>query len=638
MLGIKSVKNKIKSMKEFIKRITRTITIIWKSSRISAVISLVATIFNGAIIPINMLIGKYFIDSVINALNNRNNYEFRNEVFIWLGLEFGVAILSYVINRLSRYFYDIQIKTLNIYISGLLIEKSNKLDISYFEDSEFYNKIEKANNESLSSVMGIMSALIEIVKNCSSLVGSIIIVIKLNPLILFLCIVTTIPMFYINVTVSKWKYDVYNKRIEESRFASYLQRLLMHYNNIKEIKLNRLGNYFENIIISTYKKHINQDKFIGKKQFKRLTAADCLNSIISYCYKLYVVFLTLNKGLTIGSMTMYISALTNVDNSVKNTLDNFTLLYSNNLYIENLFSVLELEPRIIDKGGEKTFNKKEINLIEFRNVSFKYPNTDRYILKDINLTIRGNQTCAIVGLNGSGKTTLIKLMTRLYDPTEGDILIDGINIKEYSLESLYKNIGVVFQDFMKYPFTVKENIGFGNIEDIEKMELIDLAARKSNAYDFIQKLDEKYDTKLEKLWTNGVDLSLGQWQKLAISRAFVSDAAILILDEPTASLDAVAEYELYKNFKELIGSSTSILISHRFSTVKMSDVIYVIEDGMITEAGTHEDLMLNNGLYAKLYIMQAESYQLPGRVEQKNKKAREKIDIVASDGSVIMIG
>nr|WP_261830186.1 ABC transporter ATP-binding protein [Clostridium sp. TW13] len=559
-------------------------------------------------VSVTTIISKYFLDSITIVLTNSNTYEAKKHAFFWLILEFTVVIFSYILNRLNSYFADIQSKSLNIYISDILMKKTNELDLSYFENSEFYNKIEKASAESISSILSVTNSLMQFIQSIATLIGTAAIVLTLNPLILILCVLTTIPMFFVNIKISQMKYDVYNKRIEEVRFAHHLKFIATNCNSIKELRLNRLEGYFRSIIISILRKHLNQDKDVGKKQFIRLAIVDILSTIISYCYKFYVVILTIAKGLTIGSMNMYIQSLTSVENSIRSTLDNMASLYSNNLYMDNFFDVVDLKAQIADTDNSIELDNKGFASIEFKNVSFKYPSSKTYILKNINLTIKNNQTCAIVGLNGSGKTTLTKLLTRLYDPTEGEIYINGIDIKKYTLDSLYKNISVIFQDFMKYPFSIKDNIGFGNLDKINDIDLIKKCATKSNSYEFIDKLENKFDTQLQKMWSNGIDLSLGQWQKLAISRAFMSDSSILILDEPTASLDAEAEYEIFNNFKELIGTSTSVLISHRFSTVKMADIIYVLENGQITESGTHPDLMLNNGLYSRLYKMQAEAF------------------------------
>ncbi|URZ17654.1 ABC transporter ATP-binding protein [Clostridium felsineum] len=591
------------------KNIIKTIKLLWESSKLSFIATLIITVLNGIIVPINMVISKYLIDSVVNALKNKNPIDSLSKVLFWLIVEFGVITFSYIISRINTYFSTIQSKCLNNSISELLIKKANELDLSYFENDEFYNKIEKANSQAVGTTIQIVNALTQIVKNFTTLVGAIVIVFQLSPIILLLCIMTSIPMFIINVKIYKQKYNIYSKRIEKTRLARYLQMVMMDYVPVKEIKLNRIGNWLEKIILSIYKENLNQDKKIEKKQLLIMSIVDIFNTIISYGYKVYVIFITLTQRLSIGSMNMYISALTNLEDSVKNTLENFASLYSNNLYIENLFYVLDLKPLILkNNSGKKEFKNDIRDSIEFRNVSFKYPNSKNYALKNVSFKIEANENCAIVGLNGCGKTTLIKLLTRLYDPTEGEIYIDDINIKEFNIESLYKGIGIVFQDFMKYPFDVKKNIGFGNIDNLDNFELIKTAAKKANAYTFIQGLSNKFDTKLQKMWSNGVDLSLGQWQKLAISRAFMSNACLLILDEPTASIDAKSEYELFKDFKKLMGKGTSILISHRFSTVKMSDKIIVLKDGEIIEQGNHDSLIKNDGLYAELYNMQADAY------------------------------
>lgn len=602
MKCINEIRNRVKEMRLFM---LKTVKLLWKSSRISLIITLIINIFNGIINPLNLIISKYLIDSVIDTLSNKENYRC---VIFWIIIEFASVILSKIIQRINAYYSIIQVKILNKYIADLIIKKSNELDLSFFENSEFYNKIEKVNKQSAFSAMAIMNSLMQIIKSFTTLIGSIVIVIQLSPIMFILCFVTSIPMFLINIKISDYKYNVFNEIIEKTRFAEHLQNLILNYNNIKEIKLYRLGKWFYNLILSIYEENLNKEKSVEKKRLFNLSLVDCFGEIISYLYKFYIIITTITNGLTIGSMNMYINSITNVDSSIKTVLDNISELYSSNLYIEDLFYVLELKPVIIEKENPKEFNKNTKNCIEFRNVSFKYPGTDKFVLKNVSFKINENQNCALVGLNGCGKTTITKLLVRLYEPTEGEILIGGININEFSLESIYKYINVVFQDFMKYPFTVRENIGFGNIEKIDDINAIEESAKKANAYDFIQELTDKFNTKLGKLWSDGKELSLGQWQKLAISRAFMGDTSILVLDEPTASVDAETEYEIFKSFKDLVGNKTSLLISHRFSTVRDSDKIILLNDGKVEEIGTHEELMNNNGLYFKLFNMQAEGY------------------------------
>lgn len=605
---MKKIKNTLIQLRNYIKNIFKILKFIFDSSKFTSIMTLITTILQGIFVPIDMLISKYFIDSVVRALSLNHPLDSLKNVLVWILIQFTLAILGQIISGLSRYYNENLIKMYDIYISKLLIEKLNELDTSFFETPEFNDKIEKANKESGSRSFNILQKLIEIIQTSVGLLGSIFIISSLSPIIPIVCILTIVPIFIVNMKIYDKIYYVYNERFQEFRFITSLRKLLIHYNNVKEIKLNRLGDYFKDIILSTKRKHLEQDKAIGKKQMKSLILTDIINYTLSFSFKTYVVIVTIIRSLSIGSLTMYISALTSIESSIKNIINALAYLYEDNLYLESLFEILKMEPKITSKENQEPFDGKIINSIEFKNVSFQYPYSNKYTLKNISFELKANQTYAVVGLNGSGKTTLVKLLARLYDPTEGNIYIDGKDIKTFDVQSLHKHISVVFQDFMHYPFTVKENIGFGNIDKLDDFGKIKQAANKTGAESFIEKLPKQYDTKLEKLWDDGVDLSLGQWQKIAISRAFANSSSILILDEPTASLDAQAEYELFQNFKELIENNTCIMISHRFSTVRMADKIIVMDNGSISEFGSHDELMLKNGVYAKFFNMQAEAY------------------------------
>lgn len=604
----KKIKMNLKEVYRGIQNIITILKLIFQSSKFTALMMLLVTILRGAIVPIDMMISKYFIDSVVSAITIKGTSLAIRSVMVWVTIQFSLAVLSQLFNGIGRYLQENLRKSYDIYISQLLIGKMNELDMSFFESAKFNDKLEKANKESGMRSLNILSTLIEIIQTFVSLLGAIVIIISLNPLIVIICICTVIPMFIVNMKIYDKIYGVYNERFQETRFANSVQRLLSTYNSVKEIRLNRLGEYFKNIIISIKKKHLEQDKVIGKKQMKNLFIVDLCNNIVSFGFKIYVVIVTIIEGLSIGTMTMYISAFANVEVSIKGIINAISYLYEDNLYLESLFEILKMQSKIKIDSKQESFDGKINNCIEFRNVSFKYPESNKYVLKNISFELKANKTYALVGLNGSGKTTLVKLLARLYDPDEGEIYIDGKNIKEFNVETLHKYIGIVFQDFIHYPFTVKENIGFGSIDELDDNEKIRSAAIKAGADKFIEKLPNGYETKLEKLWDNGVDLSLGQWQKIAISRAFNNNSSLLILDEPTASLDAQAEYELFQNFKALINDTTCIMISHRFSTVRMADKIIVLENGSIAEFGNHDELIKNDGIYSKFFNMQAEAY------------------------------
>lgn len=311
------------------------------------------------------------------------------------------------------------------------------------------------------------------------------------------------------------------------------------------------------------------------------------------------------KKMSIGNLSLYINSIDSFRNSVITILNTMASIYEDGLYVNNLFEFLKIKEKITKDNG---ICIKEINKIEFRHVWFKYPNTEKYILKNINFIIEKGKSYSLVGLNGSGKTTIIKLILNLYTPVQGEILINDINLSCIDMDGYLSKIGVVFQDFMKYPLTVHENISIASVRQMNNRNNIEKAAKLSGADRFIDKLPQKYDTPLFREWDDGVQLSMGQWQKIAISRAFLEEFPVIILDEPTASLDAYAEFELYKKFKSIVKNKTSILIAHRFSTIKLADVIFVLKNGTIIESGSHDELLKLNGEYAYLYKIQSDAY------------------------------
>ena len=317
------------------------------------------------------------------------------------------------------------------------------------------------------------------------------------------------------------------------------------------------------------------------------------------------------KGkLKIGNYSFYTGALNTITSAMNSIIYNTSTIYEGTLFIDNLIIFMEEKPTILSVTEKKQEIKRHIpHELEFKHVSFRYPGTERYVIKDLNVTIKAGDTVALVGVNGAGKTTLIKLITRLYDPTEGEILLDGKNLKEYDPEELYKIYGIIFQDFGKYAVTVSENIAFGEVDDKLDMDRIKQAAEQSNATEFISRLPKEYDTPLMRYFEDdGIELSVGQWQKLSVARAFYSDSDILILDEPTASLDAIAEQEIYDQFDTLRKDKTTIFVSHRLSSATTADVIFVLDNGELVECGSHSELMQNSGVYHKLFTTQAGRY------------------------------
>ena len=576
-----------------------------KISPVFSIILIVISIIDGVIVFLRLLVWKNILDSLMIALSNGNI----TEVSKWLIIHFILSIVGILLNKMSEYLKNNQGDVLNIFITQIILEKINVLEYHYFEQPDIYNKIEKVNSESAQRLSHILDTIILLIKYTSTMVGAIVIVFRLSYMAVVLSLISIIPMFFVIIKFSLINYSNFLKRVEKMRFIIYLKYIFTNHENLKEIKIFRIGDYLKDIILNTLNKYFKEDKEIRKKSIIYTIFTEFLQSILTYSLKLYIVIIVIKEKLGIGNFSMYISAIDKFQNSVGNILGIIAKLYIDNLYISNLFDLIELDIENKSNENSKIIFDGTFSVIKFSDVYFKYPNTDNYILKNINIEIKSNKSYSFVGLNGSGKTTLVKLLIGLYEPTKGTIFIDGIDMKKFNKISLYKHMGVIFQDYIKYPFTVRENIAIGNIEEFNNYEYSNKVASLSGASEFIDKLPHKYETKLQKEWTGGVDLSLGQWQKLAISRALMSKGCILILDEPTASLDAKAEYELFQKFKYITSTSTCILIYHRFSTVKLVDVIFVLDKGYIVEKGSHTELLnKEDGIYSRLYNMQAESY------------------------------
>lgn len=597
----------IKHNFKFMIDIGNVVKLLLKSSKSTFFLIIICNIILGLNSTVILIISKNFIDNASEALQTVSKI---NDALFWLVIQFIIMILTNFLSNVSNYLQRMQSDYLNIYISDLLMDKISALDQIEFDNASIYDDIQKVNSESVSRSSSISKTIVSFIKNLTVLAGTVTIFIVFNPLIITLCFISTIPMFLVSVKISEKQFSLYNQRFEKLRLASYLKSIFIKNENVKEMKIYRIGKYFKNIIIDTYQTYVHDDKIIRKKFLRDITLTYIMESLISYGLKGYILFTAIRKHYSIGNLTMYTNAIEKFQGSIEIILQTVTSLYEDTLYINSLFSLLAL-----NISANKSSNVPNINfednfkVIEFRNVWFKYPNATEYILKNINMKIEAEKVYSLVGLNGSGKTTLVKLLLKLYSVTKGEILIDNINIENYNLESIHKKIGVVFQDFIRFPLDVQNNIGLGNLDYIDNLEKIKNAAHKSGADKFIDKLPNQYKTKLQKEWTNGTDLSLGQWQKLAITRAFMAESSIVILDEPTASLDAIAEYNIFKMFRKMVQGKTCILIAHRFSTVRLADKIFVIKNGTIIEEGTHENLLKIKGEYCKLYTVQAKSYK-----------------------------
>ncbi|HEX7593413.1 MAG TPA: ABC transporter ATP-binding protein, partial [Anaerolineae bacterium] len=419
----------------------------------------------------------------------------------------------------------------------------------------------------------------------------------------------TIPAFIAQSRYAELSFRVLSWRAPEARKLSYLEYLLTDYDSVKEIRLFGLGEPLLGRYANLFWTFLQQDQSIAQKRSFASFGWGLLATLSYYAAYAWIVFNAVGNLITLGDMTLYLGIFRSSQSMFEAIFNGLSELYENGLFMSNLFTFLELQPQMIVAARPVPVPSDIRQGIEMRHVSFKYTGHDEYALHDVNLKINPGEKIALVGPNGAGKTTLIKLLTRLYDPTEGQILLDGVDLRDYDLRELRQRIGVIFQDFVRYHLAASENVGFGQIEALDDRPRIVRAAEKSGAHPLITALPEGYETTLGRWFSKGRDLSGGEWQKIALARAFMRDCRVLVLDEPTAALDAENELKGFQQFRELAEDKIAVLISHRFSTVRMADHIYVIERGQITEQGTHGELLAQGGTYARLFTLQAESYR-----------------------------
>jgi ATP-binding cassette, subfamily B, bacterial len=587
----------------------QAVRFVWRTNR-WATVGLGLLTLCGALLPASQAwVGKLIVDGVVASIQTDQDAEQVRKVFIYLLLELGLFLLSAAFNHGRRLIQQlIQLQLANR-IRAEIIGKALTLDLAYFEDSDFYDRLQNARREGGYKPVELINDTFLIVQNSITLISFALLMLRFSPWLVVVLLATGIPSFIAETRYSERGFRLLTRRAPETRQVNYLSRLLTEDTAVKEIKLFNLGRTLLNRYTTLFDKFFEEDKSLA---LRRATAGFGLGLIATlgfYGSYAWIVWYTVQGKISLGDMTLYLAIFRQGQSTFQSILSAVGNIYENNLFMANFFEFLCLEPLMKITGQKRKLSLPLRGGIEFRDVGFRYADSQEWALRGVNLIIRRGEKIALVGHNGAGKTTLIKLLSRLYDPSEGSILIDGIDIRDLDPLELQQTIGVIFQDFVRYHLPVRENIGFGQIDAMDDDERIAAAARKSGAHAVAEELPEGYETMLGRWFHDGHELSLGQWQKVALARAFMRDAEILVLDEPTASVDARTEYEIFQNFKALTEGKMAILISHRFSTVRMADRIAVIQDGRIAELGTHDELLRRAGTYAELFSMQAEGYR-----------------------------
>ena len=587
----------------------RAIRLVWQTN-LWATTGLGFLTLGGALLPASQAwVGKLIVDGVVAAIRGGHDPAQIKKVFIYLILELTLFLLNTALNHARRLIQQlIQLQLANR-IRGDIIRKALTLDLAFFEHPDFYDRLQNARRESGYKPVDLIDDTFQIVQNMITLVSFAVLLLRFSPWLVVILLATSIPAFIAETRFSEEGFRLLTRRAPETRQINYLARLLTEDASAKEIKLFNLGETLLTRYLTLFEKFFQEDKSLALKRAVVGFSLGLIATLGFYGAYAWIVWRTVQGSISLGDMTLYLTIFRQGQSTFQAILSAVGTIYENNLFMAELFDYLGLTPQMSIAARPRTLPVPLRRGIEFRGVGFCYPESGEWALRDVDLSVRPGEKIALVGPNGAGKTTWVKLLSRLYDPTEGAILIDGIDIRELDPLELRRRIGVIFQDYVRYHVPARENIGFGQIDALDRMERIIESARKSGAHPVIENLPDGYETMLGRWFRGGHELSLGQWQKIALARAFMRDAEILVLDEPTASLDAETEYEIFRRFQELTVGKMAILISHRFSTVRMADRIVVLQEGRIAEIGSHHELLHHEGIYAHLFGLQAEGYR-----------------------------
>ena len=551
------------------------------------------------------IVGRFIIDGV----NSIRLHRPLPQHFWWLvATEMALAVLTGVLSRAVDYFDNLLADRYTHHVSVEVMRKAASLDVTVYEDPVFYDRLERARVQATDRLAMIqqMGRLIQL--TVTALAFSAVLV-RYSPFLLLLLVAGIIPAF---LGESHFAFLTYAKNFHQTpwrREMDYLRQVGGSKEAAKELKLFNLSEYLTTRFTSLSKQIYEENVALNRRRLFWGGLLAILGQLGYYGAYALTIYRTIQGRYSVGDLTLITTAIMQSMASIQQAFSTASGVADQALFLTDLIAFFEMKPRVESKIGGIHVPRPVVRGFEFRNVSFVYPGTDRCILSDFNFTLHPGERVALIGENGQGKTTMVKLITRLYDPTEGQVLLDGVDLREYDLAALHSEIGVIFQDFMRYEMTARENIAVGRIEVPHSQEEIEYSADKSLAAGVVAKLAGGYGQMLGRRFEGGVDLSGGEWQKMALARAYLRDAQLLILDEPTAALDARSEFEVFERFAELTYGKMALLISHRFSTVRMADRIGVLEGGRLVEEGSHNKLVALGGRYAAMFEMQAASYR-----------------------------
>ena len=597
------MKNKL----QLLINLKKAIGLVWRTTPLWTTVTAVLLLVQGLFPLVSLYLMKLLVDTITASIGAGTS-DF-SEVILLVILAGITVLIGNLLGSLSGYANEAQSQIITDSINDILHAKSIELDLEYYENTNFYNALHRAQQEASYRPQQILNSLVQLAQNAISIIAITSLLISLHWSITIVLLAAALPGLFVRLKYSGKLYRQQQSWTIKERIAWYFHWMLTLDSYAKEVRLFNLGSLFRQHYRNLRQEVRRERLALARRRSLATftTQASATLAVFSACS--FIAYQTIQGQITLGSLVMYYQGFQRGQAFLGQLLSSLASLYENSLFLSHLYEFLDLKPKVTNPVYPQPVPHPLKIGLTFERVSFHYPHSSRPLLEEINLTIPAGETVALVGENGAGKTTLIKLLCRLYDPTSGRITIDGMDLRDLNATDWRQEISVVFQDYVRYNLTVRENIGFGNIANLAEDEEIIKAAQKSGAEQAIARLPQGYDTMLGTQFDDGEELSIGEWQKVAIARAFLRPAQILILDEPTSALDARAEYEVFEQFRQLIQGKTAVLISHRLSTVKMVDRIFVLENGRIVESGSHEELLRIGGTYARLFAIQAKYYQ-----------------------------
>jgi ATP-binding cassette, subfamily B, bacterial len=582
----------------------RFFKMIWEVDRTMALANVALRLLKAAIPLLVLYIGKEIIDEVIMLSKEGGAMD---RLWWLVAAEFGAAILSELMNRGITLLDSLLGDLLSNASSEQLIRHAAILDLYQFENPDFYDKLERARQQTTGRTI-LMTLVLTQAQDFVTVLflgGGLV---AFNPWLILILVVAVIPAFLGETHFNRRTYSLTTSWTPERRELDYLRYIGASDETAKEVKIFNLAGF-----IAGRFRVISQKYFLANRKLAINRAAwgstlSALGTLAYYGAYVFILLQTVGGVISVGTLTFLAGSFERMRNMLQGIMNRFSRIAEQSLYLQDLFDFLELQPRIRSTENGRPVPKPIRQGFTFDNVSFKYPGSELWAVRHLSFHLKAGEKMALVGENGAGKTTVVKLMARLYEPTEGRILLDGVDLREYRLKDLRDATGIIFQDYIRFQMKAKENIAIGNIAGLNSLPLIEDAARKSLADTVVEELPEKYEQILGKRFAGGIELSGGQWQKVALARAYMREAQLLILDEPTSALDARAEHEVFQRFAELIEGKSAVLISHRFSTVRMADRILFLEKGQLRENGSHDELLEKGGMYAELFRLQAKGY------------------------------